>query len=1125
MVDVAAPGSNILSTVSYNNFAPFLYDRDRIKETTAVYGEFTGAAVTTDGEGKQSVLPARGTDYSGNAIDAADVESFGESRMLSNLSKGSAGTMELSVISPSAPNAEPFVIGNNKDTLRWSIKNAKSGDEYILYFPYEKQAVGSRYDTYSNAAVRAKVDKDGAMGYIDVCDIIVDKVDKNGNALWRTACDEVEESYAYIPVSEDWNSIWHSSGTNDALYPYKEVRGIDNTATDGSGYGFGFVYVASRDGDVEVDISSIAISHTKADVEKFGKYDVYSGTSMATPAVTGAVALIASMNPDMTADDIKATLFAATRDSGAAGKWSTNGSVDLANYSPTEDASKPAVSSVTADFAGGKVVLKGKGFGKNPTVDIHYNISGEDKTNIPCTASQGSITIGNAGAGGLGIIGSDITFTIKNDNGKVGQISKYVVKGLRQYDDAFEMPIVEEFMFFDWAKDRPGKSDDEFEEWIEEPEEPMMPSGLRYIPGANQILKYASNGTIHSAEYDEEFKIWRVVQRGSDLRTFLSEYAKEAAEKNDYWAPDLKGNENFFDYQLLANPAYMGEEVYELIRVTIDGSREAVLLLGLDVNDGRDEWTVYYDSLTGLGNAAAVDFTKYDKTTIVGYKGKIYMIGGAKVNIEDDIDWWAALFGAVDIDDKISATPYKEVYSYEPNIKGGVWTKEASLPESRMLGTAISHNGKLYYLLASKNRDEMDYSVLRFENGAWSNAGKINEAIFTGYNMSLTEFESGMFIIGISGIGIPCSVGIDDKGILLGGMSFDRSGDTFRFNTGTGKIEPLEYSLWGDLADRDVTGGSADNKFYAEYLNEVTQKAIAKSIPITSGYVKLNKTVVGEGEGSVIGGGSYTRGESSKITITPADGSYIYYVKSEGLNPDLNKEYLKPTADSKKVHTTTFNATADASLEVYFAKESTKVIMPKTSMKKRVGIRTIEAYTDGTISDVEWKSSNNKYAKPIGDGMIKFKKAGVGKTVTLTATSVENPSLQATCTVEILSREKSSFTVKGKKISTNYSVMIDKLLPRSKTPKRFKAKAQGGGKVELSWKKAKKVNGYIVFRQSGNGRFYQIGEVGSKKRSFVDRTAEKGKIYKYMVVSYKNVKDSESIRISRPSKVKRVRVR
>ena len=118
---------------------------------------------------------------------------------------------------------------------------------------------------------------------------------------------------------------------------------------------------------------------------------------------------------------------------------------------------------------------------------------------------------------------------------------------------------------------------------------------------------------------------------------------------------------------------------------------------------------------------------------------------------------------------------------------------------------------------------------------------------------------------------------------------------------------------------------------------------------------------------------------------------------------------------------------------------------------------------------------------------------------------------------------KSKFTWNGKKLTSKVKVLIHKALSKSKTPKKFSVRKKNG-KAVLKWKKVKGVNGYIIFRKTGSGRFRQIKKLSSaKKGGYTDKTVKKGKKYQYLVVSYKKVPGTKVVRISPATKTKKFR--
>lgn len=1098
-VDLAAPGSNILSSVSYYNYAPYLYDANRVKATTQVYGEFGSATVETDDEtGEQSVTPVLGTAYDGSEI--TDVGTFGTSKMYSILGKGSEGKASLEIT-----DENPFLIGNNSKSLRWKIDDAEPGDTFLLYFPYDKL----QGDPDINITFRPHTgyeDSDG-FGNLYLGDVKIDDVDSQGNISFSTSADE---SMYGLPVDPTWNSIWQASGLQQALYGRADIKDLDEGM-----YGLGFVYEAMAEGDIYVDINTIAIAKADADTGDFGAYDVYSGTSMATPAATGAAGLIAAADPEIDAESLKGTLLSTTTTTAAlSGSCSTGGRIDFTSYSGDAATSKPSVSSVTASFADKTITIKGRGFGDTPTVKAFRNaaLEGEeaeihiDAADISASGGN-TITIRKADFDNYDLMGSDIRFEITNGD-KTGKASYYIVRGLKPYNDEFSTTYEEDDGFIIWNKHvkKAGvSSGDDGDD--EEPEDPLMPAGLSYITGGNDLYKYDASGNLYRLVRNKKNGKYYAWALGETLSETLKAYADKIGKTVDYWVPDNDNDE--LNFSLAGKPAYLGGVIYELIHVNMV-DRDAYLLMGIDTTVEGPSWKVYYDSLAGYGTTPdELNFKEIENATLAGYGGRLYMLGGKSNESYDEATG------------EYSVNISKDYFSCVPDTAGTKWKYEGELPEARTNGKAVVSNGKLYYLFTNDDDGVIDYGIYAFDGKSWTKAGEIPKALFSDAKAPVIRVIGDIIEITFDDSEtIICGIDADSKGIVFAGKSFDGPGDTFRFNTTTNKVEPLEYTLWGAVSDRVTDGVAAGSKFFVEYSDELNGAAVGKSFPIQSAFVKLNKTVEGEGSGLVTAGGYYTKGDKTQVLIRPDDGSYIYSVHSKGLNKDINKDFGKKTAESVKPITTTYDALKNASLEVYFGLVSTKVIIPKAPATKQVGKSTIKAHTDGTISGVKWKSSNTKYASVNKDGSITFKKAGVGKTVTLTASSVEKSSVKKSIKVKIVSREKKKFTWNRKKLTSKVKVQIDTPLSKTKKPKSFKV-TKKSGKAVLKWNKVSGVSGYIVFRKTGSGRFTQVAKLSASKTTYTNKSVKKGKKYQYIVVSYKTVSGSKAVRISPATAAKR----
>lgn len=1113
-VDIAAPGSNVLSTVCYDNYMPFLYDKTTIANTTDYYGEFGGAELIeeTDADGKtvQKVTPVTGTDYNGDALELEN--RFGESVMLSKHARSSNGQATLELTDDEGAS---FNIGNNKTSLRWKITGAKEGDTYVLYFPYEKLATNGN-DSYMNMVFRTHTDEMGGYGELQFGDVI-SYTDKNGNTSYKTIMNEDVFSDG-LSVSPDWNSIWQASGSMGLLYSYGEIRSLtagasgkedtteeseeaatdqtaaekqadeevaehanedateetsegepagegtveqDNTseeefadevsgettdeelpeetasteeyveeaaeevpeeiteevveavpevtadakpaedepvaedaveespAADTSGYGLGFVYNAMSDGDIYVDISSLAISKSDADSSDFGRYDIYSGTSMATPVATGSVALLSVMNPDLSADELRDKLFETTR-GGYSGICSTGGAVDFSGYTSDPQAGKPVISGAKCDFDKKTVTVSARNFGNAPAITAKFDIADrtEEIASGDVSIRNGSIIIKD----NYGLIGSEVTLTIENTaNGLSGSRTMYLVKGLKSYSDLFTMPVeIEEEEFLDWSVNKASADEYEMEE------EARFPGGAKYIKGANKFLLY-DNSNIYKLV--KENGGYNVTEAGPTIDETIEQYAAKMSSKNELWAPDdaeaLKEKQSeaektgevyaetsYYTISTIGEPAYMRDVVYMMVDVDFV-DREAIMLLGLDLNSQK--WTVYYDSLSDFGSAPAgfctQGYATYSEKILAAYDGKLYFF--------DDFE----------TDDEGMPLGNTKVYSCTPSAKGCVWKESAEMCAPVWGGKAIGQGGNLYYFLGKTADYEFDYNVYKFNGKEWTLAGTLPPAVY-----SAGSYSDLMFFVEAEE-SLECAYGIDEKGIIFAGRSFDGAGDTFRFNTSSGKIEQLGYSLWGDAADRVTDGTVAGGKLLVQYKTDNNEKAVAKTMPIKTGYVTVTVRKTGKGKGTVKGTGSFPKGERSHIEITPSKGSYVYQIKTTNLSPNLNKKYGKATKASKSTLKTDFKGKANATINVHFGKISTKLIVKKVKTVK-VGKRKLKAYTNGTISGVRWKSSNKKYAKVNKNGTITFKKAGIGKTVKLTAISKENSKLKKTIKVKIKRNSK-----------------------------------------------------------------------------------------------------------------------
>ena len=255
IVDIAAPGTDILSTVSYNCFNPTLYTAAQKAELCADMQDYNGTLSETDfGYPKkvdftnESFTP--GTDYEISQVDGFGLD--GKAVRISftdTFSKNSSMHVYAFEI--------PFTVADAEK--EYSISLAYQCDKHLEAMVYDVPA--------SQTASEVFEERFGEDIYLWGGEV--------GN-YWDHVFTEVNVK----PEDED-DETEYVQDTNRKLV----------------------IIAAAREGST-LTIDDLAISSQDANPDDFGKYDFYNGTSMATPYATGAAALIKNACPDASVLDV-----------------------------------------------------------------------------------------------------------------------------------------------------------------------------------------------------------------------------------------------------------------------------------------------------------------------------------------------------------------------------------------------------------------------------------------------------------------------------------------------------------------------------------------------------------------------------------------------------------------------------------------------------------------------------------------------------------------------------------------------------------------------------------------------------------------------------------------------------
>ena len=362
-VDIASPGSDILSTVSYNCFLPTVYNKEEIDERCQQYITKNFNAKLGDLGEEQGKNPVSITETNTGFDDG-----IGDNNCLQfDFTVDRNGLYALEI---------PYIVSSNGDNGIYTS---------LMYNIAKTPEIVNDGSIFSQQAIYfADYGKDEKYTVEDI-------IDKN-------------EAYLAYPATSEWTHV------------------VTNTLTPKNATGERKLVVllnANGIGDYSVKLDNIGFSKGTENEEKsFGKYDIYSGTSMATPYVVGSVALIKDKYSDLTTEQLieKAT-DTVNQNSLVDEKTKSNGVLSLDKYGSVI----PKVDSWTS--SGNKTIVKGLGFENINKITVN------DKEIKNYTATKNQITINDNS-----YLGGECKLKIYSKDG-YGCYSNIFLKGTRYSDN------------------------------------------------------------------------------------------------------------------------------------------------------------------------------------------------------------------------------------------------------------------------------------------------------------------------------------------------------------------------------------------------------------------------------------------------------------------------------------------------------------------------------------------------------------------------------------------------------------------------------------------------------------------------------------------------------------------
>ena len=333
-VDIAAPGANILSTVSNNTFQPSIYTPTQISNLCSGFQNFENGLSSGDFCDNVSM---------GNGDGKISCSSKGKLMLCTGYSFGTG----------------------QKSLVMTATETSEAEHNYIIKIPYSLSTTSTNYTISLKAKALA-----------GECDFYV--FDGKSDFSFATSgysfvgCDYLDhgwDNYSFTPG--DFKS--YSSSKNRCI----------------------IIWITSKSKQLDVLIDDVAVSKQGLSASQLGKYEFYPGTSMASPFVAGAFALVHNAYPSLNVNQlISAVKNSAKTSSALSGYVEGSRYLDLQSIEDYASSSIPAtgisLNRSTAKVAVGNTVTLTATVSPSTATNKSVKWSSEDST--IASVSNGVVT-------------------------------------------------------------------------------------------------------------------------------------------------------------------------------------------------------------------------------------------------------------------------------------------------------------------------------------------------------------------------------------------------------------------------------------------------------------------------------------------------------------------------------------------------------------------------------------------------------------------------------------------------------------------------------------------------------------------------------------------------------------
>ena len=884
-VDVAAPGTDILSTVSYDSYLPTIYGEEQQNKVTEKYNGFDDESVDWAMPSKDSVL-----------IDGMTIDEY---------MKGWEDVDEEDRPSISIGVEDGNVLEDSGKHAVITLKNLSS--ESLVCMPI-KYTLKEGFVEPPHLSMMMSVDapEGGDFFGSSLAGVIETSADKEPtlNGLG----DEWFQGRQVSGEQDDWSHIDAKSFGNE-----EPVAGAERQ--------FVVTLYAYDGGDYQMRLDDIGMSRQDVEKSEFGKYDIYSGTSMACPYITGSVALkTVEKEQEHEAGEpidkvelvsgIANEITQMTKPVDPAFPIMSEG---LFNFSMIPKEFAPRIGKVTVDVDNNTINIAGSGFDPAGT-DVKVEVGTSDdkmKEAEIIEKDKKHILIKNEGwinnIENIKVTGYGPKAALKKN--------VYLVRGKKEYAENKDIQT--------GLSEESYTTDGKYIYNVDSRNKEITYFDPAQKEGDSETLATIDTDKLFPIEKDKKKKYGMLFD--SDI-VYMNGYIyaivefgaadeKEPTEDDDFWIfnkgkkayddEDEEGEENE-DWIEGEYSIYSGEK--KLIRVKT-GAPDA------EVED-----------LGGLENTL---LEKTENYAAAAYNGNLYFVGGDSY------------------DNGNVGEPSKTCIVYSPDSKEeSKWSTAAELPEGRTGGKAKQYGDKLIYTLASGAKDNKDagrFDIFTFDEkaAAWDVARNTDVKPF--YEEDLHD------------------INLVKSGILFTGGAVNDYGDTFVYDFAGKKLEDTGYNYIEEKDDAVIRAIAVGDTLYGFD----TVEGAAYTMPIESGFVKV--TGKKKGTGVISGTGWVVPGNDAKVTVKAGKNFHIKSIKVGG-------KAVKVKKNAKKQVVTIKRPAGDQTVSAVFVKDKqVKVTVKKTGKGK---VKGAKKYFVGQKVKLTVTAAKGNYIKSLKVGTKNVKLKG-----------------------------------------------------------------------------------------------------------------------------------------------------